>query len=558
MLVRPMHQSPESQTLEKKSLRKVAGSSADFDQLARDCVCMANAVGGKLWIGVEDESEEPPRTQRIEPALLEVVRRKIAERTVNVQLAGEIAHHANGGEFIVLSVARAVGVASTTDGRYFLRVGDVCRPVVGDDVLRLVNERPATPWEQMTSLGVRALDANRAKLEALCGRLRSSARVKASVKEKTDRELLVHYGLAHGDLLTNLGILLIGDSVARAALGSAPVVQAIQRDERGLKVAKWSWDDHELSPVELVDAIWSGLPVFRESYELPDGMFRSQLPAFDESVVRELLVNALVHRPYTQRGDLYLNVHPDRLEVVNPGRLPLGVTPRNILHESRRRNDALARVFHDLALMEREGSGIDHLFERLLVTGRRLPTIHEGDDSVQVTVPRVVVQPGVAALVVEADRRFRLTQRERITLGLIAQHEAVSASVLARELELPDGDALRSWLARLVSVGLVEQTGRTKATRYFVPPGLMRQAGLDALTTLARVQPHRLRALILEDLERFPNSGRADIHRRIGSEIHAKTVSRVLDELRTEGSVIAIGERRWRTYRLADPRADEV
>ena len=61
-------------------------------------------------------------------------------------------------------------------------------------------------------------------------------------------------------------------------------------------------------------------------------------------VVRELLVNALVHRPYTQQGDIYLNLHPDRLEMVNPGRLPLGVTPRNILHASRRRNDRLATV----------------------------------------------------------------------------------------------------------------------------------------------------------------------------------------------------------------------
>lgn len=35
-------------------------------------------------------------------------------------------------------------------------------------------------------------------------------------------------------------------------------------------------------------------------------------------MVRELLVNALVHRPYTQQGDIYLNLYPERLEVVNP------------------------------------------------------------------------------------------------------------------------------------------------------------------------------------------------------------------------------------------------
>ena len=114
------------------------------------------------------------------------------------------------------------------------------------------------------------------------------------------------------------------------------------------------------------------IPDFREQYELPDGLFRQYLPLYDEVVVRELLVNALVHRPYTQRGDIFLNLHPDRLEVINPGRLPLGVTPQNILHTTVRRNEQLARLFHDLKLMEREGSGFDKIYEVLLSkAGRR-------------------------------------------------------------------------------------------------------------------------------------------------------------------------------------------
>jgi ATP-dependent DNA helicase RecG len=167
----------------------------------------------------------------------------------------------------------------------------------------------------------------------------------------------------------------------------------------------------------------------------------------------------------------------------------MGVTPRNILHASRRRNDGLARIFHDLKLMEREGSGIDLLFEHLLTSGRKAPTIAEGADSVHVTVPRRVVQPAVIRLLAEAEPRYQLTQRERIVLALIAQTEGVSAGEVVGELELPDPSALRPWLGRLLDLGLVEQTGRTTATRYFVPPALLRQAGLDVLTTLKRVHP---------------------------------------------------------------------
>lgn len=364
-----MTEQRESHLLDRKSLRKVVGQTANFSELAQDCVCFANGAGGRLLIGIEDDDDAPPPTQRVAPTLVDRIRKRVAELTVNVQVLPEMRRHDNGGDYIVVTVPRSVGVASTSDGRYFLRVGDGCQPVVGDDVLRLANERPSTPWESMTSLGLPVQKVDADKIAGWASGIRESDRVKPSVREKSDNELLEHYGLSSGGLLTNLGVLLVGSTSDRTKLGTAPLVQAIKYDDRGAKVAKWTWDDHRLSPTELVDAIWEELPDFRESYELPDGMFRTKVPAFEEAVVRELLVNALVHRPYTQRGDIFLNVHPDRLEVVNPGRLPLGVTPRNILHASRRRNDGLARVFHDLKLMEREGSGIDLMFERLLASG---------------------------------------------------------------------------------------------------------------------------------------------------------------------------------------------
>jgi ATP-dependent DNA helicase RecG len=543
----------ESYQLDRKSLRKVTGGTAGFSELAQDCVGFANGAGGKVLVGIEDDSEAPPPDQRVDPTLLDRIRKRVGELTVNVQVLPVLERHENGGEYIALTIPRAVGVASTSDGRYFLRVGDSCRPIVGDDVLRLADERPTVTWESMTSLGVERTSADTAKAARFCGDLRASDRVKSSVKEKSDGELLQHYGLAAGDLLTNLGVLLVGRANDRARLGTAPIVQAIKYDERGIKIAKWTWDEYQFSPVELIDVVWSDIPDFRESYELPDGMFRTSVPAFEEPVVRELLVNALVHRPYTQRGDIFLNLHPDGLEVVNPGRLPIGVTPKNILHASRRRNDGLARVFHDLKLMEREGSGIDLLFERLLTSGRKVPTIVEGTDSVHVAVSRRVVQPGVIRLLAEADRRYQLTQRERIVLALVAQTEGYSAVELAEELELSSPSALRPWLGRLLDLGLIEQAGRTKATRYFVPPALLREAGLDQLTTLTRVQPHRLRALILEDLERYPDSAISEIQRRIGPEIPSSTIKRALDALVIGAAVTATGERRWRRYRVAGP-----
>ena len=540
----------EGQLSDNKSLRAVTGKTADFPELAKDCVAFANAQGGRLLIGIEDMTVLPPAEQRIKPELLDTIRKRIAELTVNVVVLPSIITTNNGGEYIDLLVQRSQGVASTSDGRYFIRVGDSCQPVLGDDVMRLADERSGRPWETMDSRVARS-NIDIAKFNAFVAVIRDSDRVKSSVKEKSADELLTHYGLADGATLTHLGVLLLGTSVQRRNLGTAPMVQAIKYDELGQKINKWLWDDYALSPVELVDAVWREVPDFRESYEVAEGLYRRQVPAFDEKVVRELLVNALVHRPYTQRGDIFLNLHPDRLEVVNPGRLPLGVTPQNILHASRRRNDGLASVFHDLGLMEKEGSGYDMLYDRLLSSGRPVPVTEEGADWVKVTIKRRIMKPEVIRLVTEADGRYQLAQRERITLAALAQSEGMTAREMATLLEVGSTDELAPWFGRLLDLDLVQSTGRTQATRYFVDPGLLRDSGIKLPTTLKRIEPHRLQELVREDLRRYPQSKIGEISSRIGPEVNRSQLKRALAELVGLGVAILDGKRNTARYRLA-------
>lgn len=538
----------EGQLRDQKSLRAVTGKTADWAELAKDCIAFANATGGQLLLGIEDGEQEPPAGQRIPADLPDALRRKLAERTVNVTVLPDVARAANGGEILVLRVPRSLAVASTTDGRYYLRVADQSRPVTGDDVLRLAGERAALPWETQTTLQLPRADADLQQQQALLQALRASDRVKPSVKEKTDDELLNHYQLAQGPWLTHLGVLCIGSQHQRAQLMSAPVVQVIKFDELGQKVNKLVWDDHTLSPMALIEAVWTEVPDFRERYEVPDGLYRQHVPAFDEVVVRELLVNALVHRPYTQRGDIFLNLHPDRLEVVNPGPLPLGVTPQNVLHTTVRRNEHLARLFHDLKLMEREGSGFDKVFEVLLSQGRPAPELIETHDRVQVTVRRRILAPKVIDFIAKADQTYQLTQRERITLGLLAQHEAMTARELGSALELPTADALSPWLRRLLEWQVVRSAGRTQSTRYFIAPELLQALEFRAMTTLKRIEPHRLAALVLEDLRLYPGSAISAVHQRVGAEIHPKQIKRAMDELIERGEVRFAGDKRWRRY----------
>lgn len=78
--------SEEGHHFDRKSLRKITGKTADFHELAYDCVCFANGAGGELLVGLEDGEAHPPPDQRIDRALLDQVRKRVAELTVNVEV----------------------------------------------------------------------------------------------------------------------------------------------------------------------------------------------------------------------------------------------------------------------------------------------------------------------------------------------------------------------------------------------------------------------------------------------------------------------------------------
>ncbi len=543
--------SEENQLYDKKSLRVLKGGDQGLRDLAADCVAMANASGGLIAIGIEDDQSLPPPGQQVSDAQIQKLQKLIPNLTVNVAITAARRVAENGGEVIDLRVFPSrQNVAATSDARYFLRVADESRPLMPEDLGRLMSDKSAYVWEAQPMRQVPRERVDPAKLHAFVQAIRASDRVGERVKQKTDAELLEHYLMADAQHLTNLGVLWVGQRQDRAVLRYAPVIQFIRYDDLGNKVFKLTWDDYERNPQELIDAVWHEVPDWRESYEFPDGLYRKNVPHFDEVVVRELLANALVHRPYTQGGDIFINLFPDRLEVHNPGLLPLGVTAANILHTTKKRNDHLAQVFYDLKLMEREGSGYDRMYEQLLSSGRPGPVVVEADDRVKVTVARRIAHPEVIDLISKADSAYQLRPRERITLGLIAQQEAMTAIQLTKALALRSAEELQPWLGRLLDFNLVLTRGRTKGTTYLVNPEVLKENQYRGRTSLKGIERHRLRELVLRDLEIYGRSKRGDIHARIGKEIPERTLRSELVAMVEEGLIYPIGEAGGRLYEL--------
>lgn len=105
----------ENGIYDKKSLRCVVGKTADFGELAKDCVAFCNAEGGHIDIGVEDGENLPPVGQKIPEGLTTAIINRLSEKTVGVVLSAEIVTAENGGEYIKLSIPRnPIAAAATT------------------------------------------------------------------------------------------------------------------------------------------------------------------------------------------------------------------------------------------------------------------------------------------------------------------------------------------------------------------------------------------------------------------------------------------------------------
>lgn len=542
----------ENSLYDKKSLLTIASKKIDWKEIVKDVVAFSNAEGGILEFGIEDGMETPDCLQRIQDSLMTMLVNNINGKTNGVQISAEKKKYDNGGETILLFIRRSVVMATTSDGKVFMRNGDNSEPITGEDLHRLSEEKGCYSWELRVS-NYALSDCDTKRLTYILHSLRTSNRVSDFVKEKTDTELLRYFGLLaeNKDLMTYLGVSFLGSQLQRQRISNAPTLQCIKFDEYGEKINKWTWDDFVYGPDEIIEKVWESIPDWNESQEVSDGLFRKNVMAYDKDVVRELICNAEIHRSYAITGDIFINIHPDYFEIINPGRLPYGVTPNNILHKSKKRNPNFAALMRALKYVEIEGSGYDKMYEILLQQGKNVPIVYEGNDFVSVKVCRRIQSSKVLELMDFADRNYQLRQKQKICLGLIAMHESVTARELEKLLELNNSDELRPWLQHLIRQGLVISCNvRSRGLEYRVNSTLLQKTEFRGKTSLKRIEDYRLKELIIEDLKLYKEARIGDIQERIGSEISEKRVKAQILGLEEDGIIGRRGSNRWTTYYL--------
>ena len=164
-------------------------------------------------------------------------------------------------------------------------------------------------------------------------------------------------------------------------------------------------DDKEFQGASLITLLQNAEDFIRNNSKNPwsiRGMRREECSDYPYKAVREVLVNALIHRDYQILGsEIHVDIFDDRLEIFSPGGMMNGQRIQDMdLHHipSMRRNQVISDVFSRLDLMERRGSGIDRILNSYAEVTQK-PSFYSDSDIFLVTLPnRSVAEPAQIAM----------------------------------------------------------------------------------------------------------------------------------------------------------------
>jgi ATP-dependent DNA helicase RecG len=513
---------------------------------------LANAQGGVLYIGIEDKDKQPPEGQIITQEIVNNVLSRLRSLTDSVGLGdAKIETNENGGEYFHFKVfPTSRTIATTSSGKIFLRVQDKCYPITGEEVTRLSAEKNAFQWELVELKSFKIEQIPQENILYFVNEIRNSTRVKESVKQKENFEILEHYNLLINGCLTNLGVLWLGTEQMRSRVSYPITVQYIVYDKFGNKIKKENWNDYELNPKELIIDIEEKASELKYFYEFPQGLFRKRIRQYAPEVIRELLINAIAHKKFTISGDIFIEVYPSRLEITNPGNLPIGISSSNILHSRHRRNPHLIRIFHDMNLMEGEGSGYDLIYELNSKDSKPFPIVKSGFDFTKVIQSSEIIDEEVVFLLEYISKHYQLTQKQFIVLGIIAREKKILGTELINQLQLSEDERLRSYVAKLEKEQILTSRGIKKGKQYLINPKLISSSKLNIKPSLKTIELHRLIALIESDLETYPKSTISEIQKRL-PDVNRKDLQKSIYKMVKDNVLLHSPGKTYRKYWLA-------
>ena len=201
--------------------------------------------------------------------------------------------------------------------------------------------------------------------------------------------------------------------------------------------------------------------------EIIEGPYRKTVEDVPLIAYREAVANMLVHRDYSVAVDARIEIYSDRIEIVSPGGLPIGLLNEEFVEGriSKARNQKIADVFLRLKMIEKLATGIRRIKEQY-VDQKVKPQFLTSENSVVIILP-FVNQEGT-----QNDRDFFVSEsdlqgKESEIFDMIKQNPLIKRVDIQSLIKLEKSQTIEL-INKLRTSGKIIKVGNGPATGYKV------------------------------------------------------------------------------------------
>ena len=430
------------------------------------------------------------------------------------------------GRVVVFSVpARPIGMPLHIEGRYLMRSGESLVPMSADQLQRIFAESgPDLSAEVCKEANIKDLDVH--AIELFRGRWTEKSG-NAAVSTMSVPQLLEDSELSINGSLTYAALILLGNRVALGKFLSNAEVIIEYRATEG-QISSSQRFEYRQGFLTFHDELWKQVNARNDVKSIREGLFRRDIPAFNEDAVREAVLNAVCHRDYRLGGSVFIKQYPARLEIISPGGFPPGITPDNVLKKQSPRNRRLAEACGRCGLVERSGQGMDRIYDSALREGKAQPQFTGTDDfQVALIMRGEVIDPHFLRLLDSAqEHNIVLNVDHLIVLDHIRQEAALT----------PD---MEECVRHLIKLGLVERVGKGRAGKLILSRGMYRVLGEPGTyTRYAGLDKETNKQLIVKHIKTCGKRGAAlKEFRQVLPQLTDPQIRHLVYELRAETKI---------------------
>lgn len=457
----------EGQYLDRKSAR------IKPSDIARHIVAFANANGGVLAIGIEDNGEITGFNNKDSKSINDFLNVPFSSCKGRLKVEHEIRKvtiDSKQDSILLLFIEPSEdAVIKTSDDKVYLRVGDKSKLLNHEQVTQLEYDKGERIFEDIIVEDSSIDDVDLQLLQQYKEKLGTSL---------SYEEILDARGLLKKGHLTNAGILLFAKHPTKFLPNARLRLLKFDgtRFETGQRLNIIKEINYEDAIPKIIQKVKNAITLQLREFQYLDenGVFKV-IPEYPEFAWFEGIVNSLTHRNYSIMGDhIRVSLYDDRLEILSPGKLPNIVTLDNMLNTRYSRNPRIARVLGEFGWVKELNEGVKRIYDEMQMYFLKSPTYSEPNGNSVL----LVLENSITSRQLRTDDKISSMFDQKI-LGQLNEFETTiiqfltnnkSITIKTAKSILHKGDTFsRKQLKHLEELDIIEWHGSNKSdpTQYY-------------------------------------------------------------------------------------------